>query len=186
MVKNLPASAGDARDAGSIRGSGRFPGEGNDNPLQFSCLENSMDRGACQATVHRVAKSQTQLSDWAHMCVGFRLHAMLLESSYRSLSIGKSLRQNLILFCWVLFYKAVILIQGWEGCITWGFFQMTQPSSWWASMIAFSASSPSLTQRDTVIVYSVHQVCYYRKMDWAMQGCVIVGFPFERALLTWM
>ena len=63
MVKNLPASAGDARDAGSIRGSGRFPGEGNDNPLQFSCLENSMDRGACQATVHRVAKSQTQLSD---------------------------------------------------------------------------------------------------------------------------
>ena len=63
MVKNLPASAGDARDAGSIPGSGRFPGEGNDNPLQFSCLENSMDRGACQATVHGVAKSQTQLSE---------------------------------------------------------------------------------------------------------------------------
>ena len=63
MVKNLPANAGDARDAGSIPGSGRFPGEGNDNPLQFSCLENSMDRGACQATVHGVAKSQTQLSE---------------------------------------------------------------------------------------------------------------------------
>ena len=63
MVKNLPASAGDARDAGSIPGSGRFSGEGNDNPLQFSCLENSMDRGACQATVHGVAKSQTQLSE---------------------------------------------------------------------------------------------------------------------------
>ena len=63
MVKNLPANAGDARDADSVPGSGRFPGEGNDNPLQFSCLENSMDRGACQATVHGVAKSQTQLSD---------------------------------------------------------------------------------------------------------------------------
>ena len=63
MVKNLPANAGDTRDADSVPGSGRFPGEGNDNPLQFSCLENSMDRGACQATVHGVAKSQTQLSD---------------------------------------------------------------------------------------------------------------------------
>ena len=63
VVKNPPASARDVRDAGSILGSGRFPGEGNDNPLQFSCLENSMDRGACQATDHGVAKSQTQLSE---------------------------------------------------------------------------------------------------------------------------
>ena len=63
VVKNLPVNAGDARDADSVPGSGSFPGEGNDHPLQFSCLENSMDRGACQATVHGVAKSQTQLSD---------------------------------------------------------------------------------------------------------------------------
>ena len=63
MVKNLPANAGDAREAGSIPGSGRFPRVGNGNPLQFSCLENSTDRGAWQATVHRVAKSQAQLSD---------------------------------------------------------------------------------------------------------------------------
>ena len=53
MVKNLPANAG---DVGSISGSGRAPGGGNDNPLQYSCLENRMDRGAWQATVHRVAK----------------------------------------------------------------------------------------------------------------------------------
>ena len=46
VVKNLPANAGDARDMGSIPGSGRSPGVGNGNPLQFSCLENSMDRGA--------------------------------------------------------------------------------------------------------------------------------------------
>ena len=59
VVKNLPASAGDIRDSGSIPGLGRSPGEGNGNPLQYSCLENPMDREAWQATVHRVAKSWT-------------------------------------------------------------------------------------------------------------------------------
>ena len=49
VVKNLPANAGDIRDSGSIPGSGRCPGEGNGNPLQYSCLEIPMDRGACQA-----------------------------------------------------------------------------------------------------------------------------------------
>ena len=58
MVKNLPANAGDAR---SIPGLGSSPREGNDNPLQYSCLENPMDRGAWWATVHRVAKSLTRL-----------------------------------------------------------------------------------------------------------------------------
>ena len=61
VVKNPPASAGDIGDAGSISGSGRFPREGNDNPLQCSCLEKPMDRGVWWATVHGVAKSQTQL-----------------------------------------------------------------------------------------------------------------------------
>ena len=52
-------SAHQARDVGSIPGSGRSPGEGNGNPLQYSCLGNSMDRGAWQATVHGITKSQT-------------------------------------------------------------------------------------------------------------------------------
>ena len=56
-------SAYNEGDLGSIPGSGRSPGEGNGNPLQYSCLENFMDRGAWQATVHGVAKSRTQLSD---------------------------------------------------------------------------------------------------------------------------
>ena len=56
MVKNSPANAGDIRDKGSISGSGRSPGGGHDNPLQYSCLENPMDRGAWQATVHGVAE----------------------------------------------------------------------------------------------------------------------------------
>ena len=56
-VKSLPASAGDVRDAGSVPGSGRSPGEGNGNPLQYSCLENPMDRGSWLAIVHGVTKS---------------------------------------------------------------------------------------------------------------------------------
>ena len=59
MVQNLPANAGDARDVGSIPIQGRSPGEGNDRPLQYSCLENPMDRGAWWATVHEVTESDT-------------------------------------------------------------------------------------------------------------------------------
>ena len=59
VVKNLPTSAGDIRDLGLISGLGRSPGEGHGNPLQYSGLENSTDRGAWQATVRGVTKSQT-------------------------------------------------------------------------------------------------------------------------------
>ena len=59
MVKNLPANAGDVIDTGSVPGSGRCPGEGNGEPLQYSCLENPMARGAWRAVVHKVAKSRT-------------------------------------------------------------------------------------------------------------------------------
>ena len=59
VVKNPPDNTGDIRDAGSIPGSGRSPGGGHGNPLQYSCLENSMDTAALQGTVHGVAKSQT-------------------------------------------------------------------------------------------------------------------------------
>ena len=61
VVNNLPANAEDIRVSGSIPGSGRSPGGGCGNPLQYSCLENSMDRGAWWATVYSVAKSQTHL-----------------------------------------------------------------------------------------------------------------------------
>ena len=56
MVKNLPANAGDVRDTSSIPGSGRSAGGGNSNPLQYSCLENPMDRGVWWARVHKVAE----------------------------------------------------------------------------------------------------------------------------------
>ena len=60
VVKNLPNNAG---DLSSIPGSGRSPGEGNGNPLQYPCLRNPMDGGAWKATIYGVANSQTQLSD---------------------------------------------------------------------------------------------------------------------------
>ena len=66
MVENPPARAEDTRDMGSLPGLGRSPGGRNGYPLQYSCLENSMDRGAWQATVHGVAKSQTRLNTHTH------------------------------------------------------------------------------------------------------------------------
>ena len=62
MVENPPANAGDVRDTGSIPGLGKSPGGGHGNPLQYSYLENPMDRGAWRVTVHRVAKSQTEVT----------------------------------------------------------------------------------------------------------------------------
>ena len=61
VVKNLPTNAGDVRDAGLTPGMGRSPAGGYGNPLQYSCLENPMDRGAWQATIHGVIKNRTRL-----------------------------------------------------------------------------------------------------------------------------
>ena len=67
MVKSLPAVWA---DPGLIPGSGRSPGEGNGNPLQYSCLENPTDGGAWQATVHGVTKNRTQLSNFTFLSYG--------------------------------------------------------------------------------------------------------------------
>ena len=76
MVKNQPASAGDVGDTGSIPGSGRSPGGGHGTLLQYSCLENPMDRGAWRATVHGVAElNMTELLGM-HICVNLCLHLM--------------------------------------------------------------------------------------------------------------
>ena len=75
MVKNLPAKAEEKTDAGLIPGPGRSPGEGHGNPLQYSCLENPMDRGAWWATVHRVAKSQMLLKLLSTYALSTHTHA---------------------------------------------------------------------------------------------------------------
>ena len=87
MVKSLPANAGDTRDVRSIPGSGRTPGVGNGNPLQYSCLENSMDRGARRAVAHGVAELDT--TEWLTMYVGIllwsseRLHLAISTRSWK-------------------------------------------------------------------------------------------------------
>ena len=79
--KNSPANAGDTGDMGLSPGSGRYSGGGNSSPLQYSFLENPMDRGAWRATVHGFAKSWTQLSTWACIHLTQSLCFKLLHST---------------------------------------------------------------------------------------------------------
>ena len=95
LVKNTPANAGDIRDVGSIPGLGGSPREGNDNPLQYSCQENSKDRGAWWATVHGVIKSWPRLKrlgtskHWSGCLQGLS-GTVLCSRSRGGRSLGKS------------------------------------------------------------------------------------------------
>ena len=82
VVKNPPASAGGARDAGSIPGSGRSPGERNDNPLQYSCLENSMDREAWQPAVHEITESDMTEHTYTHKKCSFFCHMETFSTKF--------------------------------------------------------------------------------------------------------
>ena len=95
VIKNLPANAGDVRDAGSIPELERFPGGGHGNPLQYSCLKNPVDRGAWWATIHRVAKSCIRLQ-W----LGAHIHPLLCCSTF--FSTHSCLRSFIVKGCWVL------------------------------------------------------------------------------------
>ena len=79
LVRNLPANAGAVRDLGLIPGSERSPGGGNGNLLQYSCLENPMDRGAWRATVHRIAESDSAEQLSRHAC-GFRRQVFWMQT----------------------------------------------------------------------------------------------------------
>ena len=95
------ASASNTRDLGSIPGSGRSPGEGNGNPLQYSCLENPVDGGAWWATVHGVAKSRTWLSDFTS----------LIDSILKSRDITLPTKVHIV--------KTMIFPVVMYGCQTW-------------------------------------------------------------------
>ena len=84
VVKNLPANAGDVRDSGLNPGLGRSPGGGHGNALQYSCLENPMDRGVWQATAHRVIGSQTRLKRLSMHTHHFFIAMMALHESLPS------------------------------------------------------------------------------------------------------
>ena len=102
VVKNSPASAGATEDIGSTLQSGRSPGEGNGSPLQYSCLGNPMNRGAWQATLHEVAKSQTQfrLNNSIHILGpeitdGYDISYLLIQQEIFSLHVGKSISYSI-------------------------------------------------------------------------------------------
>ena len=86
VVKSLSANAGDVREAGSVPGSGRSPGGRHSNPLQYSCLENPMDRGAWQATVHGITQSWTRLKQFSthtlerYIYTGYTLECIYLHT----------------------------------------------------------------------------------------------------------
>ena len=93
MLKNLPANAGDIRDMGWIPGLERSPRGGCGNPLQYACLENPMDRGAWQATVHGVTQSWAQLKHLSmHACILKRKGSMSKPEEYRPLEMTKGMR----------------------------------------------------------------------------------------------
>ena len=93
VVKNLPASARDVRNADSIPGSERAPGRRHGNPFQYSCLENPTDRGAWQAAVHRITQSQTQLKRLCtHAHIGdIKVKTQSLSQGCHSLVVGTNL-----------------------------------------------------------------------------------------------
>ena len=94
-LKNPPGIAGDAGDTGLTPGPGRSPGVGDGNPLRYSCLENSVDRGACWATVHGLAESQTWLSNWSRMHTRVFVKCMNLPCLFFNIStFNKDWRQK--------------------------------------------------------------------------------------------
>ena len=127
VVKNLPANAGDAGNTGLIPGSGRSSGGGNGNPLQYSCLENSMDRGAWRATVHDVVKKSDTTERQHRLIAVPQLHGgqrqgsqpaskMQVETqrTYNSKNISKKKNIGwLVLPDFNTYYKATVLKTVW-------------------------------------------------------------------------
>ena len=110
LVKNLPGSAGDTIDAGSVSGLGRFPGERNGNPPLYSCLENSMNRGSWRDIVHGVSK---ELGRTEHPCTCARAHTHTHTHTPTPLtSLSVSQRHLYGEFntpnCWLFYCRAVI------------------------------------------------------------------------------
>ena len=109
-IKNLPANAGDVKDKGSIPEQGRSPGEGNGKPLQYSCIENPMDRGAYWAIVHRVTKSRTRLKQLhMHACTHTHTHTHIQREQFAQRS-----RRDFQLF--LILVQALIICSLLTGC----------------------------------------------------------------------
>ena len=123
MVKNSPANAGDLRDTGLIPGSWRSSGGGHGNPLEYSCLENLMDRGAWWATVHGVAKCQTWLKQLStHTCITVGMFAWVNLGSHIPFDTRDILEVGL---AWLYPWRVWVITQGTQ-CLP----SPPQPGSW--------------------------------------------------------
>ena len=148
MIKNLHASAGDMRDVGSISGSGRTPGVGNDNLLQYSCLENCMDKGAWWATVHghcRVGQ------DWAHTQTWYK-SMTLIYHNYSGLEKEKKKGSN---FFWAISYsliKAYYL----KCYIIFNKGKITSLVIWINVWLWFIHSKPSNSRKSLAVLFVAH------------------------------
>ena len=103
-MKNPLANTEDARDTGSIPGPGRSPEGGNGNPLLYSGLESPIPRGAWQATVHGVTKSQTQLSDWVH------LHQQKQQDLFKMIALGAEIQRGEMGWMLLIFIVHVVIL----------------------------------------------------------------------------
>ena len=114
VVKNPSANGGDSRNVSLIAGLGKSPGEGYGNPLQYSCLENLMDRGAWWTVVHRVTKSQTLLSDLTCTCTRVSLPASFLILSWKPK---------------ILFFEQFLSFSVWTNAISFKMFWVSYKST---------------------------------------------------------
>ena len=146
VVKNLPANAGDIRDRGSVPGSGRAPRGEHGNPLQYSCLENPMDRGVWWATIHRVSKSWTRLK-WLSMQdpgLGSTGSMVGLMATYKEdLRQGAPSRtaaaSTAVNHCDPCLHRRLSILAGRSGSVSWG---ITVPFSWVLACARFCSCPP--------------------------------------------
>ena len=154
VVKNLPDNGGDIKNVGSIPGSGRCPGGGHGNPLQYSCLENPMARGAWWATVHRVAKSRTLLKwlsthaeHWVEFSELYSRYSLVITfihiNSVNSVNMSVPISpltplpasllgiHTLKVWLWLLLWEYITGQQRLQGGLFWGYCDNLNESWWW-------------------------------------------------------
>ena len=160
VVKNTSANAGDVRDVSSIPRSGRSPGGGHGNPLQYSCLDSSMDRGAWRATVHRVAKNQTRLKCLSSLLMGL---FMILAQGPQGSCPSRDIRQKSL---WLrhdsqhsIQPRALSRDPGWQhACIGSRGAQPAPRKLWDPRQVPFKASgSPPLKWEEESRLYALQE-----------------------------
>ena len=182
-----PANAGDMRDVGSIPGWGRSLGEGNSNPLQYSCLKNSMDRGARWATVHGVAQSCTQLKWFSmHTCEFYCQFDLFWSQAFRGVATHFSLL-GILRKIWPNLIHTLGALGNWgkEDVLN----IEVVPTSLWASLLAQMAcpaghlgSIPGLGREEGKKGIAPHSSILVWRIPWAEGVGTIEWLPLYLSL----